>query len=246
MDWNEGNILEVLDGCARAFTFPMLDNGYVYLAATRLSLHRSELDWGLVIEVFGFSPRAGLPDLHVYTFSNRIQRQQTQEDFVSVEAFEQHVRENAHNESCFYYPLDEGEWQDSEDLESLSKDASSIMIRGESVLIPAVGDWAEFSVEVEEPRNPRVYELCRVLAAQHRDRVLATTEERRRSLPTTQEILVLDDWNHPDVVDEDCPPSTSETFRQLARVLATGDTAEYRPTLKGNTHWSNWPEGGTL
>jgi len=33
-------ILSILDDCCDAFTFPMLDNGYVYLAATRLSLYR--------------------------------------------------------------------------------------------------------------------------------------------------------------------------------------------------------------
>lgn len=31
-------------------TFPMLDDGYLYLAATRLCLHRSDTDWALVIE----------------------------------------------------------------------------------------------------------------------------------------------------------------------------------------------------
>ena len=30
------NILSVLDRCCDTYTFPMLDNGYVYLAATRL------------------------------------------------------------------------------------------------------------------------------------------------------------------------------------------------------------------
>jgi hypothetical protein len=50
----------------------MLDNGYVYLAATRLSLYRSATDWAIVIEVFGFSPRAGLPDTHIYTFASRL------------------------------------------------------------------------------------------------------------------------------------------------------------------------------
>ncbi len=49
-------ILRILDDCGGAFTFPALDNGYVYLAGTRLSLHRSPEDWALVIEVFGFSP----------------------------------------------------------------------------------------------------------------------------------------------------------------------------------------------
>src|SRR5690349_24690426 len=58
-------ILSILDRCCDAFTFPMLDNGYVYLAATRLSLFRAAPDWAMVIEVFGFSPRSGLPDTHI-------------------------------------------------------------------------------------------------------------------------------------------------------------------------------------
>jgi hypothetical protein len=57
-----GRILAVLDRSCNAFTFPMLDNEYVYLAATRLSLYRTAAVWAMVIEVFGFSPRAGLPD----------------------------------------------------------------------------------------------------------------------------------------------------------------------------------------
>lgn len=43
-------MLSDLDECYR-FTFPMLDNGYFYLAATRMSLYRSPEDWALVIEV---------------------------------------------------------------------------------------------------------------------------------------------------------------------------------------------------
>ena len=65
-------VLSVLDRCAQALTFPMLDNGYVYLAAPRLSLHRSTTDWAVVIELFGYSPRAGDPHLNVYTFASRI------------------------------------------------------------------------------------------------------------------------------------------------------------------------------
>ncbi|MEY9855068.1 putative Fe-S cluster-containing protein [Catenulispora sp. GAS73] len=61
-------------------------------------------------------------------------------------------------------------------------------------------------------------------------------------------ILTLDEWRHPeglmdnfaDEVDAD------ETFRMLAEVMETGDTARYRPQRPPNTHWSNWPEAGTL
>ncbi len=65
MSFDPAHILAILDACAESSTFPMLDNGYVYLSATRLSLHRSMANWAIVIEVFGFSPRAGLPDLHI-------------------------------------------------------------------------------------------------------------------------------------------------------------------------------------
>ena len=65
-------VLTVLDRCCDAFTFPMLDNGYVYLAATRLSLFRTAADWAMVIEVFGFSPRSGLPDTHIHTFASSL------------------------------------------------------------------------------------------------------------------------------------------------------------------------------
>ncbi|ARD22194.1 hypothetical protein SJ2017_1891 [Shewanella japonica] len=54
MNWKSERILEVLDACAEEFTFPVLDNGYVYLAATRMSAYRSDDEWAIVIEVFGF------------------------------------------------------------------------------------------------------------------------------------------------------------------------------------------------
>src|SRR5271166_2523681 len=65
-------ILAVLDRCCDNFTFPMLDNGYVYLAATRLSPYRTAEEWAVVIDVFGYSPRSALPDTCIYTFASSI------------------------------------------------------------------------------------------------------------------------------------------------------------------------------
>ncbi len=52
-------ILSQLDKCAAEFTFPMLDNGYVYPVDSRLSAYRDEARWVLIIEVFGFNFRGG-------------------------------------------------------------------------------------------------------------------------------------------------------------------------------------------
>ena len=52
-------ILEQLDGCAAAYNFSMLDNAYIFPAAARLTLYRDATRWAIVIEVLGFSPKAG-------------------------------------------------------------------------------------------------------------------------------------------------------------------------------------------
>jgi hypothetical protein len=84
------------------------------------------------------------------------------------------------------------------------------------------------------------------LAAGHRELVLATPDERRANVLTDlPQIMELEDWNHPDVASG-VKASDSETFQQIAKVLATGDRTQYRPSLSVNTHWRNWPGGGQL
>jgi hypothetical protein len=41
-------------------------------------------------------------------------------------------------------------------------------------------------------------------------------------------------------------PSAYETWQLIARVIATGDASLYKPTLKPNSHWKNWPNSGSL
>ena len=240
-------ILSVLDECNEGLRFPALDNAYVYPAATRLSLFRSEEDWALVIEVFGFSPRAGLPDLHISTFASRIEGRKAPEDFISPKAYLSYMEHNPHNESRFVFPIAEGTWQDQDYLDVLAAEAREIPLRGRPIQLPHHDDYAEYGILLEEPYKIFVFEASRFLAETHRDEVLATEEERRFNVPPElKQIMVLDEWAHPDVLDGSTLPSSSETFQQLARVLATGDLSAYNPTEPPNTHWSNWPEGGLL
>lgn len=238
------SILQVLDSCCGSFTFPMLDNGYVYLAASRLSLHRSEDDWAMVIEVFGFSPRTGLPDLHVHTFGSRLQNRNRAQDYVTPEAHQAYLASNPNNESRFFYPIDEGAWIDEDESESVSP-SGFVTLRGISICLPSTDQYREAGIDLEGDR-PAIFELCRFLGFHHRDEVLATPSERRVSVPPElTEILVLEDWHHPDVCSEELPSET-ETFRELADVLATGDLSRYHSTEPHNTHWRHWPDGGTL
>jgi hypothetical protein len=224
----------------------MLDNGYVYLAATRLSLHRSENDWAIVIEVFGFSARAGLPDIHVYTFGSRLHDRNAPTNYVSSDAYDNYLRSNPNNESRLFHPIAQGDWQDSETDEFVAPSAVVVPVRGFLVPIPESVEFNRYGIELEYGPRIQTFELCRFLAEAYRESVLATPSERRVSVPPEHcELLVLEEWNHPNIVDDE-RPGRSETFRMLAKVLVTGDLNEYRPSEPANSHWSNWPDGGTL
>jgi hypothetical protein len=237
-------ILSILDDCCDAFTFPMLDNGYVYLAATCLSAFRSQDDWALTIEVFGFSPRAECPDIHIYTFASKLQNRKRPEDYVSREAYERYLANNPYDESRFVYPIADENWLDEE---FVAEGAAEIMLRGSPFPVPRRKDYRPHGIELANERRIQVFELCRYLADVRRAEVLATADELRGNLaPNMKSILQLDEWHHPDVADDSCRPSGSETFQQIAEVLVKGDASAYSPTSLPNTHWRHWPTGGTL
>ena len=240
------SILSVLDRCSEAYTFPMLDNGYVSLAVTRLSLYRSVTDWAMVIELFGFSPRAGWPDTTIQTFASRLRDRDPPGKYVSRDAYDDYLLTHPHDEFRSAFPVAEGDWQDSEDFELVAEDASEVRVRGRIVRHPAPDDYPRHGITLEQPPRIRVFELCRYLADVARESVLATASERRVSvLPDMAQLLQIEEWHHPDVAAGE-RPSASKTFRQMAQVLATGDVSAYHPTLPPNTHWKHWPDGGTL
>jgi hypothetical protein len=246
MNWRSEDVLSVLDKCCDAFTFPMLDNGYVYLSATRLSLYRSEQDWAIAIEVFGFSPRSGVPDTQIYTFGSRLLRSKSSADFASPQAFAAYVANNPNNESTFVFPVDDGDWLDADNPEVLADGEHTVLVRRNPIRTPAPTEYAAKGIILENSSEVQVYEFCRWLAASHRDSVLATPEERRSCIPSDLiQVLQLEEWSHPDVVNDE-RPSSNQTFRSLADVLISGDVSRYEPAGAPNTHWENWPDGGTL
>jgi hypothetical protein len=241
-------ILAILDRCCDNFTFPMLDNGYYYLAATRLSLYRSTADWAMVIETFGFSPRAGIPHTSICTFASALCNRDVPESYGKGELYENYLKNNPNNEVRFINPLDWDEWQKIPILEeAIGEGAKNYVLRGRRESFPSLDEYTQRGIPLEGPPRVQIFEFCRMLADIARNSVLATEQERRLSvLPEMSQIFQLEEWHHPNVVDENDRPSGSETFQQLAKVLATGNVALYQPTLPPNTHWLNWPAGGSL
>jgi hypothetical protein len=237
-------ILAVLDRGAEDGVLPMLDNPYVYLAATRLVLYRSKTDWAAVFEVFGFAPRAGLPDLSVWTFASRLRDCNPPEKYRSLDAYRSYLVQHPNDESRFFHPIEASGWQDPANEALAGESSTQIVVRGESVPLPTIDDLARSGVIPARPPRISVAEVCRFLAETRRERVLGFEGERRVSVPTElDEILCLNEWTHPDLAAGE-RPSEIESVQQIAEVLSSGDRSSYRPTTEPNTHWSYWPDGG--
>lgn len=225
----------------------MLDNGYVYLAAPLLSLFSAPCEWALVIEVFGFSPREGAPSTAIYTFASQLRDRDSLENYVSEAAYRRYLTSNPNNEMRSVFPVEEAGLLDEGDGEFVSNAARVSIVRGQAITMPTADDYARIGVIVDEPDHVRVADLCRYLASVARDQVLCTEAERRGSVPPElAQILQLEEWTHPNVVDSKVRPSRSACFQQLAEALVTGNPSAYRPTSEPNTHWKHWPDGGTL
>jgi hypothetical protein len=161
MTWTVPEILEVLDRCCESFAFPALDNGYIYPAATRLTAFRSYTDWSIAIEVFGYSPRAGFPEVTIYQFASRFQ-DRVETPSYSAEQRERYLAQHPHDQMTFAYPLEGSEaWQDEECDEYVAPDVRVLTLRGAPISVPERDSYARLGVELSEPPRVQVFELCR-------------------------------------------------------------------------------------
>lgn len=212
------DVLGQLDAAARGFRFADPEHPYYYAVDARLHAFRDEVRWALVIELVGYSPRAGnLIDV-LHCFGNCLTE-----------------GEPGYGHGDFLERVENMyELEDVAEPEHLRLSGPSVVVRGHALPVDAAA-------------GDHLSDVFRLLVPEHRDVLLADADELRHRLPADlPRVLVLDEWWHRDPQRHDQLPSETETFSQLARVLATGDVAAYRPTLPPNTHWSHWPESGSL
>ena len=209
------DILAQLDASHEDFTFPDLNHGYYYAVDARLHAFRDQERWALVVETVGYNPRgANLYDV-LHVYGNCLTR-----------------GEPGLENSDFLARVDNMTEVEDPDNPERYRGGVPIMVRGVEVAVPA-------------PAGEELWATLRRLVPEHRELLLADERELRARIPQDlPEVLRLDEWHQPDLVDQ--PPSAGEVYRQVAEVLVTGDLARYRPTLPPNTHWSNWAASGSL
>jgi outer membrane protein assembly factor BamB len=222
------DILRQLDADA---DFPMLDNGYIHPAATRLNVFRDPTRWALVIEIVGWNNRSSGHEAianALYCYGNWLDQRPGLAD------------------DGFLHPTRDGDAGITFDDQDVDPDARTLYVRDTLVKIPRVRKhYASLGIKLEEPGVIKGHELLRALAAEQRDLLLATDEELRQRVGDLPLVLRLQEWRHPDL-SADEKPGECEAFQMIADVLVTGDPVNYHPTQPPNTHWKHWPMAGQL
>lgn len=244
------SILNVFDACFERGTFPTPFQAGLP-AASRLTLHRSDDGWALVVEAFGYDPRSRESSLVVRTIADRLANRRRLDEYVDVAAWERYLDENRYHEVRHFHPLDvepwwEGPGTDRGDENSeapphgpdlIPSNVQAVVLRGRRIPLPTADSYARLGIIPKHAAGIAPEELCRYLASTAREDVLATPEERRCSLvPEVRQILQVEEWYDPSVCDWE-PPGYFETFRLIAQVLATGDPGLYRPSDSANSDW---------
>ncbi|MEU7827155.1 hypothetical protein [Catellatospora sp. NPDC049111] len=211
-------VLAQLDRAAKGFDFPDPEHGYYYAIDGRLHAFRDEQRWALVIELVGYNPRAGNVIDLLHCFGNCLTEGGP-----------------GYGHGDFLARVD--------NMHQLEDHAHSTRLRGGHPSVVVRGQ----ALDVDGTEGEPLWDVFRRLVPEHRDLLLADDDELRHRLPADlPRIMVLEQWWHRDPDRHDQLPSQTETFQQLAAVLATGDVHAYRPTHAPNTHWSFWPESGWL
>lgn len=232
--YSRDEILNQLDQCAADFTFPILDNGYIYLGAVRLSAYRTEDYWALIIEQLGSDYRAGGVDNALYCYGNRLHEAPglTNEAILNV-------LDDPSNDAIF---SEEDRWDvlQEKGFVRVRDELVPYDVTEEKLLERGIGEETQDSAAVT------ITELLRSLLPEHQSLLFATEEELRKRLPFDLPLILrLEEWRHPDIIEGETP-GQSQAFQMIADVLVSGNASLYQPTLPPNTHWSNWLESGTL
>lgn len=234
-DFTAKEILQQLDKCAEDFTFPMLDNGYVYPVDSRLTAYRDKTRWALIIEVVGFNFRGGghngiTNSLHIYGNCLNFPPGLDNNNFLFLTG-----------------NSDEGNTFDEEQQDSLNPNVHSMLLRGQKIPVPHDSEfYLSKGISFEDEPHITIWEFLRGIAVDHQEHIFATEAEIRQRLPVDLPAVIrLNEWYHPDLASGE-KPSENETFQMIAKVLETGDQQFYKPVNAPNNHWSNWPDGGVL
>jgi len=228
----EEQILNYLDKC----DFPMLDNGYYYHADQELRIFRKDKNWLIILQVLQFNNHCllikGVTTI-VYKYGTSIEP----ESSFSNDSF--HNLAEDYEVPSF---IEEDETFNS----YLNPLAKYIRLRNKKIKIEHdTTKYVRKGIDLETEDKIRPWEFLRYLTPEFSNHFWLTNEELKID-QDLEEAIRIKTWEHPDNIETVF--SDMNSFKEISKCLALNiefDRTKIE-TKNSNTHWSNWPNGGTL
>jgi hypothetical protein len=245
------DVVDSMDNCIYnpGCFFMELGHGYFHTANSRLSLFADESRWAIVFEKSGYANRARRIELELNYFGNCL-----------------HSLEPGGSHGQFFYNARRVELVSAEalneveiDFELIAPETREIQVRDTVVALPdSPQRYAKWFPEADPENDDPVGfdQLGIYLAFEYEALCRATDAELRQCIPQDLPFLMhiqewqhryyyyLENGDHRELLGD--RPSSYETYRMVAEVLANRDPSRWRPTLPANNHWKFWPDAGTL
>lgn len=233
------------------------EHPYFNTAGSRLTLYADAKRWAIVFEKSGYANRSYDGEIELAYFGNCLINLQAEGERVGVTS------------NCKYVTLINNVEMariENGNFELASKNVSQVRVRDSLLNIKHNKSvYENKNIKIRAHSNPQnlidIPSLIRYLDEQHPNLFRATDNELRKCLPADlPKIMKIEEWHHEayskyktmtsptnykyEVIGEQ--PSKYETYRMIADILISRDSTKWRPTLKPNNNWRNWPNAGNM
>lgn len=223
-----------------------LEHGYCKTASSKIHLYANAENWAIVFEKAGYQKRAFCADIELTYAGNCISYPTAH---IMNRAYITNTVQVTLIEEEEYERIENRHGDEEETFELIGKDVTEIRIRDKK--IPFHNDYLSYEaagVRVREYNNPDKLagfaDILRYLNETAPDLISATEDDIRKHIPRDlPKLMTLEQFHYSSWYDKDTTPDKQETFQLIAKVLATRDTAYWKPFEEPNNHWSNWESG---
>ncbi len=237
--------------------FVDLEHPYFLTASSRLTLYADKNRWAIVFEKSGYANRGFRGEIEFAYFGNCLRNLQDEGDVLGS---------TSNLKTAVLIDNAEIERIQGDSFELVQKNIKTVKVRDTMLTIEHdAGKYAARNIAIDTSGNPLklidIPSLIRYLSEEHPQLFRATDKELRQCLPRDLPMLMhINQW-HQDAYykgrhyisqyqfeDETsgAKPSSYETYRMIADILVSKDTSKWKPTLKPNNDWRNWPKAGYM
>lgn len=234
------------------------EHPYFFTAGSRLTLYADKNRWAIVFEKSGYSTGNSCGEINLTYFGNCLR---------NLESGIPGDEKTSNMKSVILINnKDLEQLEDSNHLELIAKDKNKIKVRDSFLTIEHdASEYASKKIKLQDFNNPESLvdfpSLIRYLDEEHPQIFRATDKELEMSLPSDlPKLMQIDEWHHETYIKDKLmtspteyhyevsgkKPNDYETYKMIAEILVTKDTTKWKPTLKPNNNWRNWPRAGYM